>query len=302
MRKSACDDDIVAEALVITGTIRSGTTWLAQVLAGIEDTGVLYEPLQVGRVPEACTAGLGQRTELARGEKAPAARAFFARTLAGRLRNDSLLRMMPARFDEPRRWVVKLAHGNRLLAWLANQFPIRRPILIMRHPCAVVASILPRRTREQLAGLEERAFLVRHPSYRPIWDSLDRPEEKLAMRWSIEQLIPLSEPRPYPFHTVLYEDLVRDGSAVLDAVFADWGLPAPTDIHQRLQQPSITDSGSRTSPREPADRLSRWRSALDRRQVKAILATVRALGIDWYDESPEPDRARLAAANLVLHD
>jgi hypothetical protein len=291
---------MIEEALVISGTPRSGTTWLLELLMGIPGSGALYEPLLMRKMPEAREAGLGYKTELARDESAPFAREFFSRVLNGEVRNDSLLRLMPRHFEEPGRWIVKLTHGNRLLAWLVEQFPIRKPILILRHPCAVIASMLPRRTPEQLERLEEDAFLERHPAYRPLWSALQSPEQKIAARWAIDQLVPLAEPRPYPFHTLFYEDLLTDGVAALQKIFDDWDLAMPEGLEARLDRPSITSSTKRPIPRSRAERLAQWRSTLDDRQVRDALDTVRTFGIDWYDEELRPHHGRFGEAQLHL--
>lgn len=36
--------------------------------------------------------------------------------------------------------IIKFTRANRLLRWMAEKFPIKPPILIIRHPCAVVSS------------------------------------------------------------------------------------------------------------------------------------------------------------------
>lgn len=38
----------------------------------------------------------------------------------------------------PRRWIVKFVDANLMLGWLATRVPVKTPVLMLRHPCAVI--------------------------------------------------------------------------------------------------------------------------------------------------------------------
>ena len=64
-------------------------------------------------------------------------------------------------------------------------------------------------------------------------DSLTEPVEYVTARWCIQNYHLFAMPRPYPFHLVTYERLVRDGENELARIFDLWEVELPVEVRRR---------------------------------------------------------------------
>jgi len=256
--------------IVISGSPRSGTTWLAEILnRSIPGTSILWEPLNLNRVPEARSSGLTWRTPIPPDRDWPEAEHFMRRVLTGQILNThTVSHTHPVRILTTKSWIVKSVRATRLLAWISRRFPVRMLILLIRHPCAVVAS--------------QRSF--------PIWS--DTREEALAEAWSQDYNVLLSSPRPHPWMLVPYEKLVMEGRAELKRVFHALDMEVPRTAVEHLRIPSATSRG-RSAIRTGSNPLGAWKKNLTSDQVRRVLDVVSTYGLDFYSDHLEPDYERL---------
>jgi hypothetical protein len=288
----------LADSLVIAGSPRSGTTFLAELLNRIPRSAILFEPEHVQQVPQARLAGLTWHTIKSPEEHWPEGREFFERVLRGRLITGWTASHVPlSNALAPRTWIVKFVDANFLLGWLARQFPIRPPVLLLRHPCAVIASQL-RRGWSNPHPPRLKGFLARYPQFTDYLETLGDPAEYAAALWSMQTFFPLALPRPWPFVPMTYEQLAAHPEAELSRLFEAWQLPLPDGVLAAARRPSgTTDLGS--ALHAGADPRSAWRKSLSARQVDGILRVIRHFGLDFYDDGPQPDLARLEDPTLL---
>jgi hypothetical protein len=192
-----------------------------------------------------------------------------------------------------RRWVVKLVRGNGILHWLGNTFPIRRPVLMIRHPCAVVASQVRLEPWSDPGSPATPANLAAFPQFAEVLERLQTDEEHLAGRWCMSTHVALSSPRPHPWRTQSYEKLILDPAVELEAMFGAWGMTVPDAVLDRVRVASQTTYGD-SRPDDVRAQLSRWTTVLGPEQVRRILDVVGAFGLDFYTDRPEPDYQRLS--------
>lgn len=275
-------------SIVVCGTPRSGTTWIADAIASTPGSRVLFEPLHVNRVPAVARAGIGWRPYIRPDRDWPAAEEFFRRVLEGRILNDWTAQQI-GRPTRVRSWVVKFIRANLMVVWLAQRFPIRPPLLLLRHPCAVVASQLAQ-SWEVPRGLDDPELLTDHPDVASILKGLRHPEELHAVRWAIDTMIPLTQGALETCITLTYEQIVEEPS-VLEALFERWEIPRPPRLEDRLERWSHTTGSRRTTPRA---KTVEWRSQLTPDATRRVLEVVHAFGLDFYGEDPDPDLDRLA--------
>jgi hypothetical protein len=139
-----------------------------------------------------------------------------------------------------------------------------------------------------------RAFLARFPQFTDYLETLRDPAEFAAALWSMQTLAPMSLPRPWPFVLLTYEELAADPARELKRLFETWQMPMPAGIVERALRPSgTTDTGSALAA--GSDPSSAWRKSLSPSQVDGILGVIRTFGLDFYDENPNPNAAKLAA-------
>lgn len=282
------------DTLVVAGGPRSGTTWLAElVCAAVPRSAMLFEPLHVGNVPAAAVAGFQWRTYLEPGDGWPEGEAFLQRALEGRVINwHTTSHVALRRAIGVKRWVVKLIHGNLLLTWLADRFPIRPPALIIRHPCATVASRGGQGWKPLSHPPRIPEFLATHPQFLPVLDRLTDVVEYRAALWCIDYYVPLTSPRPYPFHLVTYEQLVRNGDETLGQLCDVWDIDMSATARKKLHVASQTtkkDGGIYAG----TDPLAKWQTLLSTNQIDKIFRVVEAFGLDFYTDALEPDYTRL---------
>ena len=284
----------IRDTLLVAGSPRSGTTFLAELLNQIPRSAILFEPEHIQQVPEARQAGLTWHTIKYPGDDWAQGRRFFERVLRGRLITSWTVSHVPLPSAvAPRVWIVKFVDANFMLGWLASQFPVRAPVLLIRHPCAVIASQL-RRGWSNPHPPRLKGFLARYPQFTEYLETLRDPAEFAAALWSMQTYAPLMLPKPWPFVPVTYEELASNPQGELARLFDTWQMPMPAGIVERALRPSgTTDSGSPLAG--GADPSSAWRRALSPSQVDGILAVVRTFGLDFYDAAPRPNLAKLAA-------
>jgi hypothetical protein len=256
---------------------------------------MLWEPLFLDADPELGRIGFTERTYIAPDAERPDMESYLRRVLTGRVLNRWTLGHTNLRqIYRVRRWIVKFVRANMLLPWLIRRFPVRRPLLIIRHPCAVVAS-QSRIGAWQKATISDCPELFdAFPHLRPICARMKTQVEILAARWCLDYFVPLTTPPPHPWQTIPYERLVRDGPRELERVFAGLDIPMPHDATRHLQNPSASAS-PRSRIRHGLDPLDGWRSALSPVQSQQVLDVTAAFGLDdVYGHDLEPDYHRLA--------
>ncbi len=288
----------VEDALLFTGSPRSGTTWLGELFRTIQRSTMLFEPLMIRKVPEAAAAGFDMRTYKRCDETWPEGAEFLGRVLSGKFVNPWILSdlrsMRSAMFA--RTLIVKSVRANRLLPWIVHNFAIRKPVLVLRHPCAVVSSQLAYGAWNHPKRPEANSFLADHPRFRTVFEAVETPEEFLALTWAVDNYVPLSSPHADRWLTITYEGLRQDPVTELRPVYQAWGLEAPNDFGRAWRQPSRT-----TAAGTGVSRLDGWRQKLSPEQIQRILAITGAFGLDCYGEAPTPDLARLRNPEFGRH-
>ncbi|RMF24138.1 MAG: hypothetical protein D6756_07505 [Cyanobacteria bacterium J083] len=288
------------QTLVIAGSSRGGTTWLAEILNTIPNSSILWEPLHLNKMPLLRKLDFDWRTYIQPGSNWTEAEEFFHRVLAGKVLNlwtTSHLDLV--QIWQTQVWIVKFCRANLLLRWLTEKFPTRKPILLMRHPCAVVSSQINHGSWLSISpAYRHRRFEAAYPQFRSILNNLQTTEELLAANWCIEYYVPLFSAQPSPWLLVVYERLVTDGERELERIFNNWNIPLPAEALLRLKVPSSTTI-QQSNVYKGRNRLLGWQENLSPEQVVRILNVVSAFGLDFYSHEPEPDYERLAAITAI---
>ena len=276
--------DGLDRTLLIAGAARSGTTWLAEMVASELSARLVFEPFHSRLVAE---FGRFHYFHYMRAADEDAQLLDFSRrVLSGRLRHPWVDRYVETL--RPRARVVKEIRANLFLRWLALRFPELPLVFLLRHPCAVVASRLSLgwATDTDLEPLLAQPRLVADflAERLPLIEAARRPEEKHAVIWCVSNLVPLSQFPPEELALVFYEDLCRDPRRELRRLLG--ALDHPVEAGTRVDRPSMTTPRRTTAPQR---RIDAWRNELSTGQVDAVLRIVRDFGLaDLYGEGAEP--------------
>lgn len=283
----------IGDTLIIAGTTRSGSTWLAEIVSAHPQAGQIFEPSSPTNVREARKCGFTFDTFLEPDAVWPAGKKFLEDVFSGRVLTPWTTSQIPvAKTRKMRFLVVKFVRANLLLGWLAHNFPIKAPALIIRHPCATIASQLYKEWIPGKKMILSNPFFQRFPEIKRKCEEFNRPEELLAMRWCMRYYAPLSLSAPYPFHLLTYERLVSHGEEEINRLFFRWGMAPTEESFSRLVRPSKTVTGN-SQVVKGRDPLAGWRSHLSAEQITRIQRVVRLFNLDFYTDDLEPDQERL---------
>lgn len=265
------------KTILLLGSGRSGTTWVAASLAAPFRYRLLFEPFHASHVPDArlvadrfvcpqqltseivrfCHAGLNDEIDsdwIAQG-------------------SNRRLRMHRWRFW-PRVRICKSIRTNLLVPVYGAIYGSALPIVVlMRHPGAVVESFLRVRfpwafdieqLLQQTSLQEEYGIPVdRLGAY------ADSEVGILAVRWVIENAYLLKHGNSLGITLIHYEDLVTEPVEVLLNLCDRVGIKPAKDLVERVQKPSNT-----THPRSPIkkgqDPIASWRKRLPAEDVRLI--------------------------------
>jgi len=272
------------KALVITSSPRSGSTWLGNLIEkGLPGTIPLFEPLHLREVPEAQAAGFDWHTYRRPADPWPKGYHFLKRVFEGQIINSwtgrdiRLRRMLTAK-----QVLVKFVRLNRLLPWLTNNFDLLPPVLLVRHPCAVVASMLNTDwgvySKPQIPP-----FLDEMPELRQCITNLTLNEEFIAAYWALDLMPALWHPKPWQWVLITYEELVTHPESTLDKIACRWNKSFDMNaLKETIAIPSQVVS------KNGVQGVEGWKRQLDGDQISAILRVTQQFGFDFYDASTLP--------------
>ena len=283
--------------IVISGCPRSGTTWVAEVLRTIPGSTLLYEPLYLRSNPILKEIGFRWQTHFDPEDRLPEAKAYMKNVLEGKVLNPwTLSRANVDTVLNTTTWIVKFVRANMLLGWMVRHFPIMPPLVIIRHPCAVVSSQLRMGSWAHVtAPAECPEFFARFPQFSHIRDRVHHLDEILAVQWCMEYFVVLNEPEPCPWLLVAYEDLVKNPESRFSAIFAHFNQNISPEGYHLIHKDSSTTVKDEFWAVN--NRLSAWKKHLKSEQVARILRVLREFDLDVYDDDMEPDYDRLIFVN-----
>jgi len=300
----------IQNTLVIAGVPRAGTTWMLELLRHLRGYKALNEPLMYEEARN--DYGFGWHKYIAPEEAAPQQRRYLETVLTGQMG------ISPAWFfqGETRpgqllehatqdKLVVKFCRLNRMLHWFVRQFEVRGLVLMVRHPCAVVASMLRHGAWDEsdLHGTSRREQALhggglpdtlRGP-FEPILSQLSSRIDVLATHWCLDHYVPLiqhAKEEGYPWVIAPYERLVTQGRAELRRITEALGVDMTTTMRAQLDEPSSSVEDRVYD--EAHQQLSKWRRRLSDSQADRVLEIVDEVGLSsFYTDALEPNYAQM---------
>jgi hypothetical protein len=277
------------EAVIVAGVARSGTTWLAEVLASQLHGRLMFEPFHPSYVPG--FEAFEYLQYMRRHGDAPDLEGFVSRVLSGEVRDPEWVdRMVSVLRPEVR--IVKAVRANLMLRWILDRFPGTPTLLIVRHPCAVVASFakLGWSARRDLDSILRQDDLL-DDHLRDVSGILESPlsaHQEVAVVWCVNHRVVLNQCSGSKLIGVHYEDLVNRPEGELPRIFEAIGRDYDETVYKTLRRPSRTTL-SVPARDHGAGRDAEWFRALGASRVSDIQEIVAAFGLDHlYDEGGRP--------------
>jgi hypothetical protein len=270
-------------SVFLAGSGRSGTTWVAEVINHRNDYRLVFEPFHPGRV--GICAGFRRKQYLRPDDRREEYLGPARKVLTGRLRST-----WTDRFNKKfvaRRRLIKDIRANLLLGWMRAHFPGMPIILLLRHPCAVVASRLDLGWRDNLSETMEQRELVEDfllPMEAEIRAARDAFERHLFL-WCIDNYVPLKQFGPQDVHLTFYERLLARPEAELQSLFTFLGEDLDDRVYRRLRRPSPL-----SGKKEPGPSTEGWRTRVSAHQLERSMEILGLFGLDsLYGEGAMPD-------------
>lgn len=233
--------------IIIVGTARSGTSWLAETIAQQHRYRILFEPEHETQTKYGhllCDKWITSKQE------AIPAHNYLKRVFCNTVNSDWIAQNSNRTFKRhlwpfiPKKYVIKFVRANLLGMYIKTEFNI--PVIhIIRNPYDVISSqqkvkfpwlydLSHFAKQEKLVGLIKVTYNI------DIRKTEDLSEiELLAMRWCIENMIPLDCIEDYQntIEVIKYEDLISD-IHVFYKLCRDYNLDPIKNIEDKYRIPS----------------------------------------------------------------
>ena len=275
--------------ILLAGSGRSGTTWLANIIAANPTVRVIFEPFDNRQVEEMADLPLSAYSR--RDDVSPIRSAAVGDALAGRI-NTPWTNRLGHRVWAPRR-VVKSIRANSMLAWIDRQF---KPVILymLRHPCSVVLSRMRLSWDTHIDEMLDQQALVDDylTPYLPLIQSARTPVQRQAIMWCLENVVALNQMPEQTWTVVTYEQLVTNPDRQIRRVLNAVDVAATPLLARAIRRNSVV-----TRPDSPIlsgnSPITEWQNSLTSREISDIVAIVADFDIDIYDRDPMPHTTNL---------
>jgi hypothetical protein len=275
-------------SMIVAGTGRSGTTWVAKIISSQLACRVMFEPFHARYVPDFHPFHYFHYLQPDCEE--PQLYAFCRRVLSGDIHHPWIDREVATLWPQVR--LIKEIRANLFLKWINQHFPEVPILFVIRHPCAVVLS------RMQLGWADDDDIAPFLAQNRLVADFLkDKIElvqdartaaQKHALVWCISNLVPLQQFARQDWHVIFYENLIVQPEVEIPQLFQAVGQTYKQSVFTTLARPSSTVTVD-SAVMHGHDKVSQWQKKLTTRQIDDILAIVAAFGLDYlYGENILP--------------
>lgn len=301
--------------IVIAGSGRSGTTWVLDCIAEPNGLRTVFEPLHPQAVPEALQfANRYVSPDFVDKNLKEFIELIFSGNLQSiwtnyRIRPDRI-KPSPLALSSPKdikklitqykkmvsnyfyykkiksdMLAVKFIRANLMLGWLEKNFNIRM-LFVVRHPCAVLASIL-----KLGKAWDDEALLIYRNDQALINDYLHKYDHFLNRRltkieshtaiWCIENMLPLFQQKSHKI-IASYENLVVNGNDEWQQVVTALGLSKTPSAHY-LAQPSQQASREMREKKFDKNQIGKWKNHFSNDDLKKIQNVLDVFEVTIYN-------------------
>lgn len=265
-------------SVIIAGTHRSGSTWLANLVNHQLHYRLIFEPFRHAKKRE---LKIHRRRYLRPGTEHDELRQHFAALLQGTERNYHLNRKNNRLVCHGR--LLKDVSINLLLKWVRLEFPSVPIIYLIRSPFQVVHSCLSvgwLSPKKPSRWLEQEVLMADYlEPYRWLIAESETRVERFALEWCILNYVPLQQFQAGEWKLVSYRSLLRQPEQTLKEICAYLGIPYRQSVLEQVAVPSHTAEAA-VDDRDHL--LEKWKHALSESEVKVIERYTREFQLERY--------------------
>jgi hypothetical protein len=270
--------------VLISGSPRGGTTWIAEAVAEtFSSKRMLWEPLQEGNIHKS-HINFSKRPFVSDNNITGEQRIFFNKLLNAEFANAHTVRLRESYFNLFRllssdKLIIKFVRGNGVVGWLAKEYKIPKPVIIVRHPCAVISSQLKMGSWEDHPHIDSALYNI-NEKFIKYNDRNMELHKRLAVTWAADVTAAIYNKRNV--HIVFYGDIVLNSGGEFREVFSDWGSEELFEKFKLISLKSSSTSHSWSDHSSVKSKIESWKSRLNQKVINDVLNIVDDLGVTLY--------------------
>lgn len=297
--------------IIVLGFGRSGTTWISDIISKVKGSVILFEPLHPSVTEYSEEFSYSCVTER---QCSARLKAYLREVLAKRHRKMWLMRNhVPTRLEElsqdflEQLWRecsiigFKEIRANFMIDWFHKNLN-GKIVYIIRHPCAVLASIKKRTNFWEFGWPKTYELFLEKTIFNDTYRNHDiaglagvvedaRSDlDKYAVMWSVTHAIALPELKRHKIPLFYYENFYSEPFLWVRKMF-EYLNDKAVNIHPAyIFTPSMTTLKTLHGLRNVTDPINGnstaffWDKVLSKKEVDRVMEIVRSFGIDNYDK------------------
>lgn len=300
--------------ILVTGSHRSGTTWVGRLLCASGEAGYIQEPFNVDRVPGWAAGRISQWFQYICSDNEDAFQPLMDQILAFQYpvrRQLSMARNLHLAgrlaIDWQQSLYSRLRHARPLLKdpiaifsaeWLADRFGAQ-PVVLIRHPAAFVSSIKRLGWAFDFSNWAQQPLLIR--DHLGLYDEQIRAHahsrrdiiDQAILMWNVIYHIVGGYRDRWPdWLFVRHEDLARKPIATFQALYQAlglrWGPRVETTVGRFSLDARLTNEVPPNKPgtirRDSKSTVLTWHSRLSPGEIERVRSGVEAVASQFYSE------------------
>jgi hypothetical protein len=269
--------------IVIFGEARSGTTWLAQIIAAsgyelnFEGLGFLNykneQNLNCAKTPS--------YFHIRKGEHNPYKK-HMDYVMSAQIRNSYVVRDNKGK----RKKVIKLIRGNLMIDWIQDNYDFYG-IFIIRNPLATIDSQIKYNMWKHIQELGPIEMLPKrvidyfNKNQKELIRSVKTPKERLAVFWCINNKIALNFSDKKNLRVIKYEELVAEPEKVIKELSKFAHFPYNNKVRRAIKKKSFTTRED-TKKIKNYDPTKAWKKNFTQEEIDSIVEIVKAFDLEEY--------------------
>jgi Sulfotransferase family len=293
-----------AAAVVVAGTGRSGTAWVANIVNYANEYRYLFEPFNPYKTQE--LRHFRYRQYLRPSDEDPTFVLPARLVLSGAVRNpwvDQFNRRIVSR-----RRVIPEIRANLMLKWMRERFPQTPIVWLMRHPCADANSRMRLGWQTHLDEiLNQPPLLDDHVGqFRDRIANAATEFERHIYLWCVENYVPFRQLAPHDVHVAYYENFCERPKFEFDRLFKYLKRPYNRDVFSQLYHPTVL-SREESAIVTGSNLIDAWRTWITPEQIERAIEILAQFGLDrlygsesmpkvtdpWAAGGPRPQPSRI---------
>ena len=280
------------DSVLICAIQRSGTTWFGDVINYDNEYRSMYEPFHNRYVPQVKAFKTWQylRPDDDSPEYLGPATAIFE----GRIRNRWISAYNKRTFAHRR--LIKDVRSLMMIGWIRAHFPEMPVILLLRHPCAVLNSLLRLHWHRNASALilAQPQLMEDHlEPFRGVIEAAEGDVENHLLAWCANYYVALRQLAGQRVFVAFYERFLAEPRAEIARLFAFLDRPFDDRVFKQMKVPSVqarvARHGDSSAVVTGGDLLDEWRKHVTPEQIERTLALLQRFGLDAiYGEGSLP--------------